>query len=341
MRSLFKLSLAAMLALIVAGTAFAADVKWSGNIGAGFGQITYGAPDDVTDAYSEYITSVEANIRATVDAGPVTGVFRFRPRGHQSSTTGQSLSSGATYPASLNETYTEIWWKPTDTFTVGLGRFQGQAWSQPMSGTYLIINQVGAPEYFMNWTGVDGIDLEFNAGVVQVGLAIASECKPACSAGDQSAQTMVPHLTGKFGDIGLRVQLPQTSAKDVAADEDKKGAGYQVGVSWSGMQGVYVGLDIQSMVDKEHSGGEDQTKAGTGLRVDFSGVQLGYWSGKVTNVSGGDDESTETFIKLAYFLKVSDNASIIPEYTTDTKKANEDADAVTNSMIRLVGNVTF
>jgi hypothetical protein len=363
MRSLFKLSLAAMLALIVAGTAFAADVKWSGNIGAGFGQISYGSPDDETDAYSEYVTSYEANLRATVDAGPVTAVLRFRPRGHQSSTNGSTNSGGGntkveasvcddtatacetsktTVAGGLNDIYTEIWWKPTDTFTVGFGRFQGQAWSQPMSGTYLILNPVGgSPEYFMNWTGIDGIDLEFNAGVVQVGLAIASECRPACSAGTQTAQTIAPHLTGKFGDIGLRLSLPQTSAKDVAEDEVKTGAGYQVGVSWSGMQGVYVGLDIQSMVDKEVGGGDDQTKAGTGLRVDFSGLQLGYWSGKVTNVGGGEDESTQTYMKLAYFLKVSDNASIVPEYTTSTTKANEDADAVTNSLVRLVGNVTF
>lgn len=341
MRSLLKLSLAAMLALVVAGTAFAADVKWSGNIGAGFGQITYGATKDSNgdgdevdagegaDAYSEYITSIEANIRATVEAGPVTAIARFRPRGHQSSTTGQTLNAaGATN--GINEFYTEIWWKPTDAFTVGFGRFQGQAWSQPMSGTYLIINPLGAPEYFMNWTGIDGLDLEFNAGVVQVGLGIASECRPACSGGSQSASTMAPHLTGKFGDIGLRISLPQTSAKDAAADEDRKGAGYQVGVSWSGMQGVYVGLDLQSHTDKEYgaSGAEDQTKSGTALRVDFSGFQLGYWAGETKNVGGGTGKATETFMKLAYFIKVSDNASIIPEFTSDTVKANEDADAV-------------
>jgi hypothetical protein len=352
MRSLFKLSLAAMLALIVAGTAFAADVKWSGNIGAGFGQVTYGEPDEDTDGWSEYVTSIEANIRATVEAGPVTAVARFRPRGNQQesavTSTGaqnkQTLSgSGAT---ALSDFYTEIWWKPTDTFTVGLGRFQGQAWSQPMSGTYLINHPLGAPEYFMNWTGIDGLDLEFNAGVVQVGLAIASECRPACATPTatavQTGSTMVPHVTGKFGDIGLRLQLPQTSAKDVVEDEVRTGAGYQVGVSWSGMQGVYVGLDLQSMTDKEYGGAEDQVKTGLGLRVDFSGLQLGYWSGKVTAVKGVDGtDSTETFIKLAYFLKVSDNASIVPEYTTDTQKANEDADAITNSLIRLVGNVTF
>jgi hypothetical protein len=373
MRSLFKLSLAALLALFVAGTAFAADVKWSGNIGAGFGQVSYGAPSDDVDGYSEYITSYEANIRATVAAGPVTAIWRLRSRGHQSATTGQTeagvgavkSSGSSTSTCTLDDgitvdsvddtcevattttvsgpvalSYAEIWYKPTDTFTVGFGRFQGQAWSQPMSGTYLILNVIGAPEYFMNWTGIDGLDLENNAGVVQVGLAIASECRPSCTGGTKTTQSIVPHLTGKFGDIGLRVQVPSTSGVD-AADESHTGTGYQVGVSWSGMQGVYVGFDLQSFTDKEVGGGDDQTTAGTGLRLDFSGIQLGYWSGSITNVGGGEDKSTETFIKLAYFLKVSDNASIVPEYTTGTKKANEDADAVTNSMIRLVGNVTF
>lgn len=346
MRSLLKLSLAALLAMVVAGTAMAqAQVKWSGNIGAGFGQISYGEVEPA-EAYSEYITSIEANLRATVEAGPVTAIARFRPRGHQSATNGGQSLNAASTSNGLNEFYTEIWWKPTDAFTVGMGRFQGQAWSQPMSGNYLIINKLGSPEYFLNWTGIDGLDLEFNAGVVQVGLAIASECRPDCAdvaaADRHTASTMVPHITGKFGDIGLRIQLPQTSVKDVLNDEVRTGAGYNVGVSWSGMQGVYVGFDLQSFTNKEFAGAEDQVKSAMGLRVDFSGFQLGYWSGKVVAVGGADGtDSTETFIKLAYFFKVSDNASIIPEYTTDTTKANEDADAITNSMIRLVGNVTF
>jgi len=337
----------------VAGTAFAADVKWSGNIGAGFGQVSYGE-NGTAEAYSEYVTSIEANIRATVEAGPVTAIARFRPRGNQQATGGQTLSgSGAT---ALSDFYTEIWWKPTDAFTVGFGRFQGQAWSQPMSGTYLIINptsvstaaaQNGAPEYFMNWTGVDGLDLEFNAGVVQVGLAIASECKPACvPATTKSQQTMAPHVTGKFGDIGLRIMAPQVSGK-TAADDSVTGSGYQVGVSWSGMQGVYVGFDLQSFTNKEAGGAdtEDQVKSGMGLRIDFSGVQLGYWSG-TTKAVGGVDEKDEasTWIKLAYFLKVSDNASIVPEYTTATGQTDTAAasgKAVTNNLIRLVGNVTF
>jgi hypothetical protein len=350
MRSLFKLSLAALLAMVVAGTAMAADVKWSGNIGAGFGQISYGKNDNTgADAYSEYITSMESNLRATVEAGPVTAIARFRPRGHQSATNGgQTLSASPAGTASLNEFYNELWWKPTDTFTVGFGRFQGQNWANPMSGTYLIINPLGAPEYWLNWTGIDGLDLEFNAGVVQVGLAIASECRPACgdvtAANQHSAQTMVPHLAGKFGDIGIRAQLPATSVTDKSNDESRTGSGYQVGVSWSGMQGVYVGFDMQSFTNKEFGGGEDQTKTGMGLRVDFSGVQLGYWSGKVVGSGGVDGaETTETFMKLAYYWKVSDQATIVPEYTMDTQNPDSDGAGkdVSNTLIRLVGNVTF
>jgi hypothetical protein len=392
MRSLFKLSLAALLALIVAGTAFAADVKWSGNIGAGFGQISYGKNDNTAaDAYSEYVTSYEANIRATVEAGPVTAVWRLRSRGHQSGTTGSTesgasavsgtasssssstctlggsdaggdaLNTGTCTAATTTSTtsslgglsYAEIWWKPADAVTIGIGRFQGQTWSQPMSGTYLILNPTaatstwsalnGAPEYFMNWTGIDGIDFEFNAGVAQIGLAIASECRPSCTGGTKSPQSMVPHVTAKFGDIGVRAQLPQTSGKD-SADESHTGSGIQLGVSWSGMQGVYVGFDYQTFTNKEVGGGEDETINAMGLRVDVMGIQLGYWSGKLTNSGGVDGaEKTGTWIKLAYFLKVSDNASIIPEYTTVTGNPASDAAGkdITNNTIRLVGNVTF
>ncbi|HEX7926572.1 MAG TPA: hypothetical protein VF678_03210, partial [bacterium] len=161
----------------------------------------------------------------------------------------------------------------------------------------------------------------------------------------KSQQTIVPHITGKFGDISVRGSFPQASGK-TSADDSVTASGYQIGVAWSGMQGVYVGLDVQSFTNKEAggSGTEDQTLAGYGLRVDFSGLQLGYWSGKLTNVKGADGaEQTGTWMKLAYFLKVSDNASIIPEYTMAT--GNEASDAagkdVSNSLIRLVGNVTF
>jgi len=370
MRSLFKFSLAALLALVLgAGSAMALDVKWSGNIGAGFGLVTYGetgtAEGASDNAKGEYVTSYEANIRATIGGGPLTMINRLRPRGNQSSTTGQT-NGGTAGQAALADIYNEVWWKPTDAFSIGFGRFQGQAWSQPMSGTYLINHPLGAPEYFMNWTGIDGIDLEFNAGVVQVGLAIASECRPSCGAaavttvgGDALGVTagensIVPHLTGKFGDIGLRVSLPQTSKQvgNTAASASEEietltGAGMQVGVSWSGMQGVYVGFDYQSFIDKANDkvggpGPEDQTRTGMGLRVDYSGFQLGYHSLKTTNNAGVDEtEKTGTWIKVAYFIKVGDG-SIVPEYTTYTVNT-KDADPadVTNTLLRIVGNMPF
>jgi hypothetical protein len=384
MRSLFKFSLAALLALVLgAGSAMALDVKWSGNIGAGFGLVTYGetgtAEGASDNARGEYVTSYEANIRATIGGGPLTMINRLRPRGNQQSSGTQGAvsaqggnqgNSGGNL-AGLSDIYNEVWWKPTDAFSIGFGRFQGQAWSQPMSGTYLINHPLGAPEYFMNWTGIDGIDLEFNAGVVQVGLAIASECRPSCgsaavthvggttapfvvgvTAGENS---IVPHLTGKFGDIGLRASLPQTSKQvgnGAAAGTSEEietltGAGMQVGVSWSGMQGVYVGFDYQSFIDKGNDkvagpGPEDQTRTGMGLRVDFEGFQLGYHSLKTTNNAGVDGaEKTGTWIKVAYFIKVGDG-SIVPEYTTYTVNT-KDADPadVTNTLLRIVGNMPF
>jgi len=386
MRSLFKFSLAALLALVLgAGSAMALDVKWSGNIGAGFGLVTYGetgvGAGAGDNARSEYVTSYEANIRATIGGGPLTMINRLRPRGNQSSATGQT-NGGTAGQTALGDIYNEVWWKPTDAFSVGFGRFQGQAWSQPMSGTYLINHPLGAPEYFMNWTGIDGIDLEFNAGVVQVGLAIASECRPSCGGVSTftavnglpygiaaGANTLVPHLTGKFGDIGIRASLPSTSVQvgNTAAGASEEietltSTGMQVGVSWSGMQGVYVGFDYQMFTDAgndkvtgnnaagqlgstAHTLDEDQIRAGMGLRVDFSGFQLGYHQLKTTNVAHIKDlETTATWIKLAYFIKVGDG-SIVPEYTTLTTKIDStpaaDPDSITNTLLRIVGNMPF
>jgi len=403
MRSLFKFSLAALLALVLgAGSAMALDVKWSGNIGAGFGLVTYGETGTgkgaADNARSEYVTSYEANIRATIGGGPLTMINRLRPRGNQSSATGQT-NGGTAGQTALGDIYNEVWWKPSDAFSVGFGRFQGQAWSQPMSGTYLINHPLGAPEYFMNWTGIDGIDLEFNAGVVQVGLAIASECRPSCGASGSNLgataaagnaititageSTIAPHVTGKFGDIGLRFSAPQTSKQvgdNVAGGTDTKesietltGSGFQLGVSWSGMQGVYVGFDYQTFTDKGNSKvsacpsvvtatgafttacsgaantigtiytlKEDMKRDGMGLRVDFAGFQLGYHSLKTTAPFHiKDAEQTGTWMKVAYFIKVGEG-SIVPEYTTYTVNT-KDADPadVTNTLLRLVGNMPF
>jgi hypothetical protein len=341
MRSLIKLSLAALIALAFAGTAMAVDVKFSGNIGSGFGLVSYGE-NGAVKAFSEYVTSYEANLRTTIGGGPLTMVNRLRPRGNQqaSAATQQTNSGGGN--AALADVYNEVWWKPADAFTIGFGRFQGQAWSQPFSGTYIINHPLGAPEYFMNWTGIDGIDLEFNAGAMQIGLAIASECRPSCGGSTtKTQQSMTPHFAGKFGDIGVRANLPQTTGTQ-ASDDTQTGSGMQIGVQWSGGGGLAVGADFQSFTDKEFgaAGAEDRGRGGLGVRVDVAGVTIGFHSLSETNNGGVKDANVDqTWLKVSYALKVGDG-SIIPEYTS-ISRTPKDGDAVTNTLLRIVGNMVY
>jgi hypothetical protein len=343
MRSLFKLSLAALVAcFFAAGSAMALDVKMSGNIGTAFGLASYGETT-TADAISAYATSYEANIRYTIGGGPLTQVFRFRPRG--------TNSNGATGDWNVADLYAETYWRPVDNLTVLIGRQQGGAWSNPFGGAYLIHENMGysGNVYWLNYTGQDGLDIEYNLGTMQVGLALLSECRPFCGStatGGQAAniragQSMTPHFSGKFGDISVRAQLPSTSGKN-AADDTVGGSGMQIGVGWSGGGGLAVGLDIQNFTDKESggSGTEDYTKSGTALRVDVAGITLAYWSGANENMGGNEaNKNTITSLLVRYAIKVGDGA-IYPEYGSNTTTP-DGGDAITNTMIRLVGNMGF
>jgi hypothetical protein len=325
----------------------------------------------------------------TMETDKLTAIVRYRARADNwaKSTTN---ASGSAFTASSNDIYHEVWWKAADAFSVGFGKFQGQAWSQPVSGVYLVKNPIGDGVYWMNWTGIAGIDLEFNAGVVQVGLAISSQCKPSCNQGvatsatspsgidggtggtggtskvaQNSGSSMVPHLTGKFGDIAIRAQLPQTSGTygcgSLLAGDCKKatdqvtvtGAGYQFGVSWAGMPGVLVALDVSSFTEaKTKVEPQDRVRAGTGLTVNFAGVTFHSFSlkdstyAKAVGSVGG--ETTTSEMTLRYTIPMGSGA-IVPEYRTQTTddKAGAAKDktgkpiALTNSGFRLIGNVNY
>jgi hypothetical protein len=388
MRSLFKLSLAALIACAFAGSAMAVDIKMSGNIGTAFGLASFGesvssatattvsAPKGVAtstatttvttvDAHSAYATSYEANLRTTIGGGPLTQVFRFRPRG--------SNSDGAAGDWNVADLYAETYWKPIDELTILFGRQQGGAWSSPLAGAYLIHNAIGVThqEYWLNWTGADGLDIEYNLGTMQIGLGLTSECRPFCgttaigaqAANVNSAQSMTPHFQGKFGDIAVRAQLPSTSGKRTATadavavattstgsttkttstktDNTYGGSGMQAGVSWSGA-GLLVAADIQNFTDKESggSGSEDYTKSATNIRVDVVGITLSLWNGTNTNMGGvKDNNNTISTLLVRYTLKVGDGA-VYPEYGSITTTP-EEGDAVTNTLLRIVGNMAF
>jgi hypothetical protein len=345
MRSLFKLSLAALIALAFAGTAMAVDVKFSGNIGTAFGLANLGetGPADNQAAISAYATSYEANVRTTIGGGPLTQVVRFRPRG--------SNINGATGDWNVADVYAETNWRPIDNLLIQMGRMQGGAWSNPLAGAYLIHNAIGVThqEYWLNWTGADGLDIEFNLGAMQIGVALASECRPFCgsttsgaqAASIRSPQSMHPHFNGKFGDITVRAQLPTTSGKD-SVDEARGGSGLQAGVAWSGGGGLMVAADLQNFTDKASGGAdtEDYTKSATVIRVDVAGITIALFSATNTNMGGTkDNNNTVSTLNVRYALKVGDG-TIIPEYSSITTTP-EEGDAVTNTLIRLIGNMTY
>lgn len=363
MRSLIKLTLASLAAVaLFAGMASAQTTpKFSGNVGAAFGQYSFGEVDGdkgTTAAISEYATSWESNLRMTMATDKLTAVVRYRARATNmgNGTAAGQQQSGSAMSSTANDIYHEIWWKPADNFSIGFGKFQGQAWSQPLAGTYLVINPIGDGEYWMNWTGIPGIDLEFNAGVVQVGLAISSLCKPSCVntgtavggvATTQNTSSMTPHLAGKVGDIAFRAQLPSTSGDQgctavntpVSGECKKgtdvltlKGSGMQAGVAWSGMPGVSVSLDIASFTDTTgFSGAEDRKRSSTMVRVDFSGITFGYFSltdnnfSKVKATTSASPSSSapagkdgqKTEMTLRYTLPMGSGA-IIPEYRSNS-----------------------
>jgi hypothetical protein len=300
-------------------------------------------PADNQAAISAYATSYEANVRTTIGGGPLTQVVRFRPRG--------SNINGATGDWNVADVYAETNWKPMDALTIQIGRMQGGAWSNPLAGAYLIHNAIGVThqEYWLNWTGVDGMDILFNLGTMEVGVGLASECKPFCgstatggqAASIRSPQSMTPHFTGKFGDISVRAQLPSTSGKD-GADEARGGSGLQAGVAWSGGGGLMVAADIQSFTDKASGGAdtEDYSKSATAIRVDVAGITIALWNGANTNMGGTkDNNNTVSTLNVRYALKVGDGI-IVPEFNSITTTP-EEGDAVTNTLIRLIGNMTY
>jgi len=317
MRSLYRISLAvlAMGFLVVAGSAYAQEMAkptqtLTGDIGAAFGDFSFDkgsganavSPTPANQkAYSEIVTSWESNLRFTWQTDSFTAIGRARVRGNSSgSGTSQSAQTGASNDVVNTQStenaflqagvdfFTEVWWTP-GAFKWGIGKFQGQAWSNPLASNYIMRNVIGDKEYWMNWTGVSGTDLEYNFGVLQLGVAVANACVPSCnnnqsngpsyvqsgasSTGtavkqntEDNTMTVTPHIDGKVGDISFRGNLPfasgtinnnaldtpigiSTDKKQATATTSVSGSGYQVGVAWNGPAGVRVALDGQGYTD--------------------------------------------------------------------------------------------
>jgi hypothetical protein len=402
MRRLHIISLAVLAVgfLAFAGKAFAEDAAkpaftLSGFAAASFGQVNFdktaeapagGTAPANTKAFTEFATSFEAYLAFThhTDQWLSVAVLRVRTisEGSGGSLSGSYPAAGAngnsfnspTLAGPLNDMYVEQWWTP-GAFKLGIGKFQGQDWSQPFSGAYAqLLNPAGGDNvYWLNWTGRTGLDAEYNVGVVQIGVALSDQCVPSCNittindtsvgglaigsgAGNPrssvNTMTVVPHLTGKFGDIGVRVQLPQTSGTiqnssstssnnstgtptttvgplcDAStgvckADSTKaaSGSGYQIGVDWAS-GGIDIGLDVSGFTDAkiaELGQTKDSIKSGVGVRA---GVPAGPGSLTVAYFDWTDNKrSSKTFdtteLTLRYGIPVTFGI-IAPEFRTVT-----------------------
>ncbi len=376
MRSLSRISLAilAMGFLVFAGSAFAQDMAKptmtiTGDIDAAFGSFSFDKSSDSSSpaanqkAYSEFVTSYESNIRFTWKTDEAQAIVRYRVRANNEGSGGSgnaaanataSLQSGGAFASSADDVYHEVWWTP-GAFKLGIGKFQGQAWSQPMAGEYILNNPIGEGVYWMNWTGIAGLDAEYNVGAVQVGVAISSQCRPSCgNAGsnntvkntEDNTSSIVPHLTGSFGAISIRAQLPQTAGTinnsgavtgtpSVNADPIKgagidktsskavSGSGYQFGLAWA-QGGLKVAVDLSGFTDAKvneinGSTAKDRSRAGTALRVDVpagpGSVMLAYFAIDDNNFGATTYTSNET--TLRYTIPAS-FINIIPEFRTVT-----------------------
>ena len=305
MKNLYRISLAllAMGMLAVAGSAFAQDAPkptftiTSSSAGAAFGIYTFdktaqGTIPAASKGFSEVVTSWESRPRLTWTTDSFYALVSIRIRG---STEGAGFANSPVLQAGANnaltstknDVYSEGWWTP-GAFKLGIGKFQGQDWNQPISGTYLVRNEIGDGEYWLNWTGIPGIDAEYNFGIWQLGIAASSVCNPSCNflqsntattnkganapgsmtpaeigqvTAEDNTMTIAPHIAGKVGDIAFRAMLLQTSAtlnatsattfKPGTATTTKSvsGSGYQAGVKWFGPAGWAAGADIGSFND--------------------------------------------------------------------------------------------
>jgi len=386
MRSLYKISLAilALGFLVVAGSAFAQDKPTftiTGDAGSAFGSFNYDKNTNATSAaanqkaFSEFVTSWESNVRMTWATDSFTSIVRYRIRGNNqgsgitTSDTSASAQSGSAFNSSSNDVYGETWWTP-GAFKLGIGKYQGQAWSNPLSGGYVLNNPLGENEYWMNWTGISGLDAEYNVGVVQVGVAIASQCRPSCNkvptnstanSGD-NAQSIVPHLTGAVGDISFRAQLPATSGTinnttasppltgagtTAMSTKSVSGSGFQAGVKWNGPGGLGVAADLGSFSEGKVTEIPAELKARqrdtTNLRVDIpagpGSLMVQYFTGSDNNY--GTKQYTTTTTTLRFSLPQS-FGWIMPEYRTTTNggvlapASGTTAKDATNSEIRLI-----
>lgn len=375
MRSLSKISLAILAGgfLVFAGSAFAQEMAKpqmtiTGDIDAAFGSFSFDKTSDASSpaanqkAYSEFVTSWESNIRFTWKTDEAQAIVRYRVRGNNEGSGGSgnaaanatsSLQSGGAYAAAADDVYHEVWWTP-GAFKLGIGKFQGQAWSQPMAGEYILNNPIGEGVYWMNWTGISGLDAESNVGAVQIGVAISSQCRPSCNTAqsnntvkntEDNTSSIVPHLTGTFGSISIAAQLPQTAGTinnsgavttttpakstdplqgagiDKTSSKSVSGSGYQAGVKWV-QGGLKVAVDVSGFTDAKLEAlgqAKDRLRSGIAARVDVpagpGSVMLAYFT--LDDNGGGSTTYTFNETTLRYTIPAS-FINIIPEFRTVT-----------------------
>ena len=164
---------------------------------------------------------------------------------------------------------------------------------------------------------------------------------------------MLPWVTGSFGAISFRVALPSTSATQTVAgtgtsftDLSLDGGGTYIGVAFKGA-GFGVALDIDSFTNDAVSlpgaattgaaAPSDQEFSGTGVKVTFGALTFTTYS---RDTEGGLSTQTDTHLKVKWTFPVGSGV-IYPEFTSATTGSLTGLPDVTNTLIRLVGNISF
>jgi hypothetical protein len=377
MRSLYKISLAILAAgfLAVAGSAYAQDMAKptftiTGNAGAAFSYNSFDKTTQVagsaanTKGFSEFGTQWESNVRFTWTTDSFTSIVRYRIRAAQegagsiSNSSANDIQSGSAYFSSSNDVYGEEWWTP-GAFKVGIGKFQGASlWQNPISGNYKILGPtisgqgINNNEYWISFTGIPGLDLEYNLGAIQVGVEVANQCVPSCNTveansiaigsatavagrSETNTQTIVPHFVGTFGSVQvvadylsasgtiqnntLNTPLASTPA---TGTKSASGSGEQVGAKFSGPGGLTVSGDFATFGESKMaalSELKDRTRtsaaAAASIPAGPGAASLHYFT--LSDNSYTSNTYTTNQATLRYSLPVS-YGMIMPEYVATT-----------------------
>jgi len=241
MRSLFKLSLAALVAMsFAAGMALAQDkpeLKVGLTIRDAFGNLSKsdtvnqktdpaGEKDKSTTAEAGWKNEGQADLQVTFSTPTVTGRAFYRFREDLTPVAAVAPNTAGVPFTSLRS---DIYWKATDAFTLGfmarsLGSIPGTTVAYTTYGGTVTGGAgmeaggtVGPVGFFSDATGIDA---RFGAGPMTVGLLVLDSCVPACGYKATPLATFkAGTITGIGGATASSTTIPALDFTGTKADQ--------------------------------------------------------------------------------------------------------------------------